>query len=147
MLGHRIARQFGHVSKTGYSPFSWGQISQMPQIYKGFGIEFAAFYRGINTLVAPRSEIYWEGADGTKIVASRLGCRPRYNVWYVFGDSGSSNKSSIPDARATGPWPGVTGCFQSTSLTCTHVGSLTGIHLDIHHYQVRGVCGTTEAAE
>lgn len=57
-LGHRMAREMGHVSKTGYSPFSWGQISQMPQIYKGFGIEFAAFYRGINTRVAPRSEFF-----------------------------------------------------------------------------------------
>ncbi len=84
LLGHKIGRQFGHVSKTGYSPFSWGQVSQMPQIYKGFGIEFAAFYRGINTLVAPRSEIVWEGADGSRVIASRLGLRPRYNVWYVL---------------------------------------------------------------
>jgi hypothetical protein len=84
LLGHKIARQFGHVSKTGYSPFSWGQISQMPQIYKGFGINFAAFYRGVNTIVAPRSEYMWEGADGSTLVASRLAIRPRYNVWYVI---------------------------------------------------------------
>lgn len=84
LLGHKIARKFGNVSKTGYSPFSWGQISQMPQIYNGFGINFSAFYRGINTLVSPRSEFYWQGADGTRIVGSRLGFRPRYNVWYVL---------------------------------------------------------------
>ena len=84
LLGHKIANGFGYVSKTGYSPFSWGQISQMPQIYKGFGIEFAAFYRGVNTEIAPRSEYVWEGADGTQIVASRLARRPRYNVWYVI---------------------------------------------------------------
>ncbi len=84
LLGHKIGKEFGHVTKTGYSPFSWGQISQMPQIYKGFGINFTAFYRGINTLVAPRSEIIWEGADGTQVIASRLGHRPRYNVWYVL---------------------------------------------------------------
>lgn len=84
LLGHKIAKSFGYVSKTGYSPFSWGQISQMPQIYKGFGIDFAAFYRGVNTEVAPRSEFIWQGADGTRIVASRLGRRPRYNVWYVI---------------------------------------------------------------
>jgi len=83
-LGHRMARELGHVSKTGYSPFSWGQISQMPQIYKGFGIEFAAFYRGINTRVAPQSEFFWEGPDGTRIVASRLSRRPRYNVYYII---------------------------------------------------------------
>lgn len=83
LLGHKMAKKFGHVSKTGYSPFSWGQISQMPQIYKGFGIDFIAFYRGVNTIVAPRSEYFWEGADGSKLVASRLAVRPRYNVWYV----------------------------------------------------------------
>ena len=83
-LGHRMAREMGYVSKTGYSPFSWGQISQMPQIYKGFGIEFAAFYRGINTRVAPRSEFFWEGPDGTRILASRLSRRPRYNIYYII---------------------------------------------------------------
>ncbi|MGE5775855.1 MAG: glycoside hydrolase family 38 C-terminal domain-containing protein, partial [Chloroflexota bacterium] len=83
-LGHKIAQRFGPVSKTGYSPFSWGQISQMPQIYQGFGIDVASFYRGINPFVAPRSEWIWEGADGTQIIASRLAPRPRYNVWYII---------------------------------------------------------------
>jgi len=84
LLGHRMANELGHVSKTGYSPFSWGQISQMPQIYAGFGIPMAAFYRGVNTLVSPNSEFLWEGADGTRLVGSRLAQRPRYNVWYVI---------------------------------------------------------------
>jgi mannosylglycerate hydrolase len=84
LLGHKIARQYGPVSKTGYSPFSWGQISQMPQIYQGFGIDVASFYRGINPLVAPQSEWVWEGPDGTQITASRLSARPRYNVWYII---------------------------------------------------------------
>ena len=84
LLGHKIARRYGQVSKTGYSPFSWGQISQMPQIYQGFGIDVASFYRGINPLVAPQSEWIWEGPDGTQIIASRLSARPRYNVWYII---------------------------------------------------------------
>jgi mannosylglycerate hydrolase len=82
LLGHRIARRFGKVSKTGYSPFSWGQISQLPQIYSGFGISFAAFYRGINKLVAPRSEFYWQSPDGSRILASRLSTWARYNTFY-----------------------------------------------------------------
>lgn len=84
LLGHKIARELGHVSKTGYSPFGWGQISQMPQIYQGFGIPFAAFYRGVNTKVSPNSEFRWQAPDGTEVVGSRLACRPRYNVWYVI---------------------------------------------------------------
>ncbi|MBO4583793.1 MAG: hypothetical protein J5756_01865 [Clostridia bacterium] len=83
LLGHKIGKEMGAVSKTGYSPFGWGQISQMPQIYSGFGIRFASFYRGLNPYVAPKSEFFWEGADGTRIYASRLATRPRYNVWYV----------------------------------------------------------------
>jgi mannosylglycerate hydrolase len=83
LLGHRQAKELGSVSKTGYSPFGWGQISQMPQIYKGFGIPFASFYRGVNTDVAPNSEFRWQSPDGTEIVGSRLAKRPRYNVWYI----------------------------------------------------------------
>lgn len=65
LLGHKVAASFGKVSKTGYSPFSWGQISQMPQIYSGFGIDFVAFYRGINTIVAPQTvRRYWRRGLG-----------------------------------------------------------------------------------
>ncbi|MEN8254917.1 MAG: glycoside hydrolase family 38 C-terminal domain-containing protein [Verrucomicrobiota bacterium] len=84
LLGHKIAKRFGGVSKTGYSPFSWGQISQMPQLYKGFGIDMISFYRGINTLVCPKSEAWWEAPDGTRIAVSRLAPRPRYNAYYLI---------------------------------------------------------------
>ena len=84
LLGHKIARNFGGVSKTGYSPFGWGQISQLPQIYQGFGIDVVSFYRGINTYIAPRSEFVWESPDGSRVLGSRLGARPRYNIWYII---------------------------------------------------------------
>lgn len=82
LLGHRIADELGHVPKVGYSPFGWGQIAQMPQIYRGFGIDSVAFYRGVNSDVAPRSEFYWEGPDGSRVLASRLGTRMRFNAWF-----------------------------------------------------------------
>ncbi|MBI9017802.1 MAG: hypothetical protein JEZ07_11145 [Phycisphaerae bacterium] len=109
LLGHKIAKGMGHVSKTGYSPFGWGQISQMPQIYKGFGINFAAFYRGVSTEAAPNSEYLWQGADGTEIVASRLGMRPRYNVWYVvqrpaYWQQEDENNRVIPWSCGSGPF-------------------------------------------
>lgn len=83
LLGHKIGKEMGGISKTGYSPFGWGQISQLPQIYDGFDIHFASFYRGINEYKAPNSEFFWESPDGTRIYASRLAKRPRYNIWYV----------------------------------------------------------------
>ena len=95
LLGHKVAKRFGYVSKTGYSPFSWGQISQMPQIYNGFGIKFTAFYRGINTIVAPKSEYIWEGPDGSRLIASRLAVRPRYNIWYVVQRPAYWNQQNV----------------------------------------------------
>ena len=109
LLGHRIAKDLGHVSKTGYSPFSWGQISQMPQIYRGFGIPMAAFYRGVNTLVSPHSEFLWEGPDGSRLVGSRLALRPRYNVWYViqrpvYWGMADENYRQVPWGGGHGPF-------------------------------------------
>jgi len=84
LRGHKVARQFGPVMKVGYTPCSWGQVSQLPQIYAGFGIDTVLFYRGINRVVAPKSEFVWEGADGTRALASRFTVWPRYNFWYLI---------------------------------------------------------------
>ena len=63
-IGHEVAAAFGNVSKFGYTPFGWGQLSQLPQIYAGFGIDTVFFYRGADTI---DSNYYtWVGADGTK---------------------------------------------------------------------------------
>lgn len=101
LLGHKIGKEMGGISKTGYSPFGWGQISQLPQIYAGFDIHFASFYRGVNEYTTPKSEFYWESPDGTRIYASRLGKRPRYNIWYVvqrpvyYNQSNENNRDMI----------------------------------------------------
>lgn len=101
LLGHKIGKEMGGISKTGYSPFGWGQISQLPQIYAGFDIHFASFYRGVNEYNTPKSEFYWESPDGTRIYGSRLGKRPRYNIWYVvqrpvyFNQSNENNRDML----------------------------------------------------
>ncbi len=84
LIGHKICKDHGGVSKIGYSPFSWGQISQLPQIYKEFGIELIMFYRGINSLESPKAEFVWEGADGTTALASRFSTMPRYNFYFYI---------------------------------------------------------------
>ncbi len=85
LLGHKICKKYGRVSKTGYSPFSWGQISQLPQIYAGFGIDVIMFYRGVNAKESPSAEFLWEGADGTTALTSRFSTMPRYNFYfYVY---------------------------------------------------------------
>jgi len=84
LLGHKICSQFGGVSKVGYSPFSWGQISQLPQLYSQFGIDLIMFYRGVNSLDSRKAEFLWEGADGTQSIASRFSTMPRYNFYFYI---------------------------------------------------------------
>ncbi|MBN1348493.1 hypothetical protein JXJ21_03725 [candidate division KSB1 bacterium] len=80
LVGHRVAQSFGKVSKNGYTPFSYGQTSQMPQIYNGFGIDTIIFYRGINT---PKCEYILEGPDGSRLMGSRFGTMSRFS-YYVY---------------------------------------------------------------
>lgn len=82
VVGHRVAQSLGKVSKIGYTPFSYGQTSQMPQIYNGFGIDTIIFYRGINT---PHSEFILEGPDGSRLLGMRFGCMSRFSYYiYVY---------------------------------------------------------------
>ena len=90
LVGHRLSSYYGGTMKIGYSPFSYGQASQMPQIYKGFNIDTILFYHGITAEEAP-AEFIFEGSDGTQILGSRMGSNARYNFFFsvyrpsVFG--------------------------------------------------------------
>jgi len=82
VVGHRVAESLGKVSKVGYTPFSYGQTSQIPQIYMGFDIDTIIFYRGINT---PKSEFILEGPDGTRLLGMRFGTMSRFSYYiYVY---------------------------------------------------------------
>lgn len=78
--GHKIAAEFGACSKVGYAPDQFGNISQLPQILDGFGIDNFIFGRGLKRELPDGSpcptEFIWEGADGTKSLAIHM----RY--WY-----------------------------------------------------------------
>ncbi|MBX3179338.1 MAG: hypothetical protein KF886_18435 [Candidatus Hydrogenedentes bacterium] len=80
VVGHRVAASLGAVSKVGYTPFSYGQTSQIPQIYQGFDIDTIIFYRGITT---PKSEFLLEGPDGSQLLGMRFGCMSRFS-YYVY---------------------------------------------------------------
>jgi 2-O-(6-phospho-alpha-D-mannosyl)-D-glycerate hydrolase len=81
LVGDRTAKKYGNPMKTGYTPFGFGQISQMPQIYTGFDIDVMFFYRGINSQDCPESEFTWQSPDGTEILCSRFGSKSRYNFF------------------------------------------------------------------
>ncbi len=82
LWGHLVVEDFGPVMKVGYTPFGWGQMSQLPQIYRGFGIDVAFFYRGITAKETPEAEFLWEGVDGSELLTSRFGTGARYNFYF-----------------------------------------------------------------
>ena len=71
MLGHRIAAEFGHVQKVGYVPDTFGHISQLPQILRGFDIGTAMHFRGLDE-TGLRSELWWESPDGSRVLLRHL---------------------------------------------------------------------------
>jgi len=81
LWGHKKSRAYGGVTKTGYSPFSYGQNSQMAQIYRGFDIDTILFYHGIQP-EETRSEFILEAPDGSWVYGSRMGSMARYNFYF-----------------------------------------------------------------
>ncbi|MCL5961697.1 MAG: glycosyl hydrolase-related protein [Chloroflexi bacterium] len=72
LLGHYVARSFGRPMKVGYLPDQFGHIAQMPQILRGFDIESAVVWRGIDSL--NKSEFIWRSPDGSEVLALHLPC-------------------------------------------------------------------------
>lgn len=82
LYGRKISAAYGKVSDIGYFPDSFGNISQMPQILRGFGIECAALGRGVSEYPPQArigrepnygkctSEILWRSPDGSEIVGA-----------------------------------------------------------------------------
>jgi mannosylglycerate hydrolase len=85
LLGHQIAQDLGKVMKVAYNIFSWGQVSQLPQIYKQFGMDTIIFYRGIDQSAMDNLEFIWKAPDGTEALGITFGSYHRLNFWrYVY---------------------------------------------------------------
>lgn len=79
LYGIKLCREIGaEPVETGYFPDAFGNISQAPQIVRGFGFDNAVFGRGINDVGADnkivkengitRSEILWRSPDGSEVM-------------------------------------------------------------------------------
>ncbi|MCL6457046.1 MAG: hypothetical protein K6T85_03480 [Gorillibacterium sp.] len=82
LFGRKTVESYG--GKTGtvaYTPSSWGQTGQLPQILQDFGLGKMMFYRGISHHEAD-AEWIWSAPDGTKVLASRFAVYARYNWYY-----------------------------------------------------------------
>lgn len=70
-LGERMAERLGyHNLDIGYIPDTFGHISQMPQILRGFAIDNALIWRGVGGDPATcKQEFTWEAADDSQVLA------------------------------------------------------------------------------
>ncbi|MCD9024576.1 alpha-mannosidase [Cohnella silvisoli] len=84
LVGFRQARRMGtEPMKSGYMTDIFGHNSQMPQIFRGFGIDNAVFFRGFHGNGDP-SELWWEGADGSRVLGLKLDEDRSYSDFYFF---------------------------------------------------------------
>lgn len=83
LLGHKRADELGGGMKSGYTATSYGQPSQLPQLYRGFGISDAIFYRGTNKHILTPLFI-WEGADGSQIDTLRTFDEVTRTNWFFY---------------------------------------------------------------
>ncbi|MBN1436876.1 MAG: hypothetical protein JW936_07365 [Sedimentisphaerales bacterium] len=83
LIGESLGRKYGGNMKVGYSPTSWGQVSQMPQIMNGCGIDSIIFYRGISADQVPGNYYIWQGPDGSKLLGIRLGDYARASFFHL----------------------------------------------------------------
>jgi alpha-mannosidase len=89
LLGMRQAAPYGGAMLVGYVPDCFGHIAQLPQILRGFGIENAVFWRGVEPEIK-QSEFWWSGPDGSRVLGV-----------YLDGELGYSNARELPlDPRA-----------------------------------------------
>jgi alpha-mannosidase len=98
LLGHRLAREFGGPIASGYSSFSYGQTSQLPQIYQGFGIRTAMFYRGTNQFETPPLFL-WEGRDGSRLHVVRTFDDVTRTNWFFYPHYRLLLNKNFRDAR------------------------------------------------
>lgn len=92
LAGVRAARAYGGAMRVGYVPDTFGHVSQLPQILRGFAIDTAIFGRGLPVLhetpegLRPgpvRAELVWRAPDGSAVLGVHLA------TWY-------NNAAEIP---------------------------------------------------
>ena len=78
MLGHELAKKWGadEAWKFGYICDVFGHVAQLPQILKGFNIDYSLFSRGYYSDTEPY--FVWRSPDGSEIINMRIGNKNGY---------------------------------------------------------------------
>lgn len=79
--GRELSRAFGaEPMSVGYVVDVFGHASQMPQLFRGFGIGSAVLFRGIGDY--PKDLFRWLGADGSELLTAKLDPDRCYSNFY-----------------------------------------------------------------
>ena len=99
LMGRRMGDDFGHTCRVGYTPTSYGQVSQMAQIYDGFGVDGMIFYRGLHDVECD-NEYLLEAPDGTRIIGTRLSPNVGRGAFYLYIE----RPTMVPDGWYSYNW-------------------------------------------
>ena len=113
LLARREMRRLGgRAQRVAYLPDSFGHVAQLPQIYRGLGLDSAAMWRAVGR--EHNSELVWKAPDGSSVLLHHL------HKGYCYG--GGAPK----DAGAAQEW--LRDKFTSAALRSTtrHVLILNG---------------------
>ncbi len=69
LRGAALCARFGRRMDVGYVPDPFGHVGQLPQVLRGFGIETAAFRRGLDDHPC---ELWWQAPDGSQVLLAYL---------------------------------------------------------------------------
>jgi len=69
--GIRMAKEFGGAMPVGYSPDAFGHIAHLPALLRGFGLEYAVVWRGLDDRVK-KTEFIWQSPDGSSVLTLYL---------------------------------------------------------------------------
>jgi mannosylglycerate hydrolase len=69
LQGDRTAHRFGAKMMVGYIPDPFGHPAQVPQILRGFGIDVACVWRGLDEEPV---EFWWQSPDGSRVLMAYL---------------------------------------------------------------------------
>ncbi len=99
LMGMRLGDEFGNTCKVGYTPTSYGQVSQIAQIYASFGIDGMIFYRGLHDVECD-NEYILESPDGSRILGVRLSPNVGRGAFYLYIE----RPSMVPDGWMRYQW-------------------------------------------
>jgi alpha-mannosidase len=85
LVGKRVCEDYGSRMMIGYLPDQFGNIGQMPQIFRGFGIDNVIFGRGRASRPGRTCEFQWQGVDGSQVLSVHMA------FWY-------NNAQRFPEA-------------------------------------------------